>query len=112
MKDILVVNREYTKQDGTQGAEFVKVGVLGVSQNNKEYIILEPHINLAGLPRSEKGGVMCSVVDKSNNGQTNNNSNQGGYQQQNQPQQNYNQPNQQQQYNQPQQSYNPNQHQQ
>lgn len=101
MKDILVVNREYTKQDGTPGAEFVKVGVMGVSPNGKEYIILEPHVNLAGLPRSEKGGVMCSVVDKNNQQQNQGQNNQGGYnQQQNVPTYEQSQQGHQQQYNQ------------
>lgn len=95
MKEIVVANGEYQKQDGNTGTNWVKVGVLGVSQNGKEYIILEPHVNLAGLPRSEKGGVMCSVIDKSN--QQN--------QQQNSAQQNYNAP-QQNNYNAPQQQYN------
>jgi hypothetical protein len=65
MKEIVVPNGQYTKKDGTTGTNWIKVGVLGVSSQGKEYVILEPHINLAGLPRSEKGGVMCSVIDKS-----------------------------------------------
>jgi hypothetical protein len=110
MKELVVANGEYQKSDGSTGVNWVKVGVLGVSQQGKEYVILEPHINLAGLPRSEKGGVMVSVIDKqqSNNqqqgGYGQQDYNQGGYNQQ-QPQQNggyqpnYNQqPNQQQQY--------------
>ena len=119
MKEIVVTNGEYPKRDGGTGVNWIKVGVLGVSQNGKEYVILEPHINLAGLPRSEKGGIMCSVIDKSqqnqsNNSQTNNYSNQGGYNQNQPQQQQYNQPNSrnqqngynQQQYQQPQNQYN------
>ena len=102
MKDIVCVVREYTKQDGTQGAEFVKVGAMGVSQNGKEFVILEPHVNLAGLPRGEKGGVMCSVIDRQNQQNNNQGQQQPQYNQQQggQPQYNQGQPNQNQNYNQ------------
>ena len=70
----MVKNGTYTK-DGQEKNRWVQIGVLGESQNG-QYVILEPHINLAGLPRSEKGGVMVSVFDDQQQ--------QGGYSQQGQ----------------------------
>jgi len=95
MKQISVANGNYIGQDGTQKTKWVKVGVIGTSQNGKEYVLLDPTINLAGFKREEgKDMIMCTVYDgsqqQSNNTQTNQAPQQGqqqGYNPQQQGQQ-------------------------
>ena len=87
MKKLSVAGRKYQKQDGTEGTEWTNLGVLNVNQNGKEYILLDPKINLAGLPIGENGMVMVGVFEETQQ------NNQGG----NQQQQSYQQPAQQQQ---------------
>lgn len=88
-KQIIAVTGEYQKQDGTQGANFAEIGVVMVSQNGREYALLDPTINLAGillkqnaiaLAKGEQARdmVMCSVKER----QQNNGGGQGGYGQQ------------------------------
>lgn len=96
MKKISIANGNYIGQDGQQKTNWVKVGVIGVSQSGKEYVLLDPTINLAAFKREDgKDMVMCTVYDDSQN------NNQGGYQQP--QQQSYQQPQQQPQQQQPQQ---------
>ena len=105
MKKISIANGTYIGQDGQQKTNWVKVGVIGVSQNGKEYVLLDPTINLAAFKREDgKDMVMCTVYDDSQQNSTQSNQQQG-YQQQ--PQQNYNPPQNQgyQQQQQPQQTY-------
>ena len=88
MKKISIANGTYIGQDGQQKTNWVKVGVIGVSQNGKEYVLLDPTVNLAAFRRAEgKDMVMCTVYDDSqqNNAQTNQG---GGYA----PQQTYQAP--------------------
>ena len=90
MKKISIANGTYTGQDGTQKTNWVKVGIIGVSQSGKEYVLLDPTVNLAAFRREDgKDMVMCTVYDDSQQ-----NNNQGGYQQQ-QQQGGYQQPQQQ-----------------
>lgn len=97
MKEIIIPTGTYQKQDGTQGTNWTKIGIINTSSNGKEYALLDPTINLAGFEREQgKNMVMCSVVEKQQNQQ----------QGQPQPQGNYSQPQQQQGYGQPQQQYN------
>ena len=85
MKKIAIAGEKYMK-DGVEKTSWVNVGVIGMSQNGKEYVLLDPKINLAGFDREPgKSMVMCSVFDDSNNQQ------QGYGQQQQQPQQGYGQ---------------------
>lgn len=90
-KNIAAVVGEYTKQDGSQGAEFIDIGVIMTSQNGAEYALIDPAVNLAGvlLKQNElalkkgqqtRSMVMCSVKERQQQ--------QGSYQQ---PQQNYQQ---------------------
>lgn len=80
MKKISIANGTYIGQDGQQKTNWVKVGVIGVSQNGKEYVLLDPTINLAAFRREDgKDMVMCTVYDDS---QQNTTQQQGGYQQQ------------------------------
>ena len=90
MKKISVANGNYIGQDGQQKTNWVKVGVIGQSANGKEYVLLDPTVNLAAFHRDEgKDMVMCTVYDDSQQQQQ-------GYQQpqQQQPQQQYQQNNQ------------------
>jgi hypothetical protein len=114
MRKISIANGNYIDRDGNQKANWVKVGVIGTSANGKEYVLLDPTINLAGFTRDPgKDMLMCTVYDDSNQQgqqpQRQQAPQQGQYAQQ-QPtqqapqQQNYQQPNQNppQQYQQPQ----------
>jgi len=96
-KRITAVTGEYQNQQGEQKAEFTQIGIVGVSGNGKEYVLLDPSVSLAGvlakqnalaMKRNEpvKDMVMCSVFENDNNQQ---NAPQQGYQQQ--PQQGYQQ---------------------
>jgi len=101
MKKISIANGNYIGQDGQQKTNWVKIGIIGVSQNGKEYVLLDPTINLAGFPREDgKNMVMCTVYDDAQNnggGQNYQQPQQQSYQQQQQPQQqSYQQPQQQQ----------------
>ena len=91
-KRICAVTGEYTNQQGETKAEFTNIGVIGMSQAGKEYVILDPSISIAGVMAKQnalaairgeqsRNNVMCSVFDDSN---------QGGRTQQ--PQQGYQQP--------------------
>ncbi len=86
MRKISIANGTYIGQDGQQKTNWVKVGVIGVSQNGKEYVLLDPTINLAGFKREDgKDMVMCTVYDdtqQNSNPQGGNTQQQGGYQQQ------------------------------
>lgn len=107
-KRLVAVTGEYiSKQDNQQKAEYTEIGVITTGKNGKDYALLDPAINLAGVllkqnslaaKRGEAPSdrVMLSVFEQDNQqGQ------QGGYQQQ--PAQGYQQP--QQQYQPQQQGY-------
>jgi len=84
MKKLAVANGSYEK-DGQQKTRWVNVGVIGVSQNGKEYMLIDPTINFAAFPREEgKDMVMVGIFDDANQNQ------QGGGNQQHQ--QSYQQP--------------------
>jgi len=51
-KNLCVANGAYTK-DGQEKTRWVTVGHLHESQDGKEYITLDRHINLAGLEHKE-----------------------------------------------------------
>jgi len=56
------------------------VGVIGVSQNGKEYVLLDPTINLAAFKREDgKDMVMCTVYDESQQQQNNQQNQNQGY---------------------------------
>ena len=96
-KRLSAVVGEYTdKQSGQQKADWANVGIIGVSKNGKEYMLLDPSVSLAGvllkqnvlaMSKNEKLSdmVMISIIeDNNNNAQPQQNN--GGFQQ-NQPQQ-------------------------
>lgn len=76
MKRLSAVVGEYTdKQSGQQRADWANVGVIGVSQKGKEYMLLNPEVSLAGLlvkqnvlaaNKGEKLSdmVMISIIDE------------------------------------------------
>jgi len=75
MKDIVAVVGNYTDRNGNEKAEFLKIGAIGVSQQGKEYLILDPGVSISGalykqnLNNQAKGkpaqkSLMCSVFDK------------------------------------------------
>ena len=89
MKKLSAVTGEYTK-DGQQKAEWTNIGVIGIGKNGKEYVLLDPTINIAGVlakqnvlagKRNEAHSdmVMASIFEETVNNQQ---SPQGGYQQQ------------------------------
>jgi len=107
-KRLSAVTGEYTK-DGQQKAEWANIGVIITGKNGKEYVLLDPTVNLAGvlLKQNVLAGkkneapsdmVMTSVFEE-NQGANNNKQpqQQGGYApqqggfQQKAPQQGYNQ---------------------
>ncbi len=75
MKKLAVANGSYTK-DGQQKTSWVNIGVIGIGSNGKEYMLLYPHINLAGFPREAgKDTLMVSIFDDAQQ----NNQQQGQY---------------------------------
>lgn len=101
-KQIIAVTGEYQKQDGTQGANFAEIGVVMTSQNGRDYALLDPTINLAGILLKQnaiavaKGEqprdmVMCSVKERQpgNNAQPKKGYNQAPQQRQAPAQQGY-----------------------
>ena len=101
-----VVGEYNDKQTNQQKAEWQNVGVIGVGKNNKEYMLLDPTVNLAGVllkqnilavKRGEQPSdmVMTSIFEENNAAQGQQNNQQGGYQNNQQgQQQNNNQNNQ------------------
>lgn len=97
-KRLVAVTGEYlSKQDNQQKAEYTEIGVIIVGKNGKEYALLDPAINLAGVllkqnalaakrNESPSDKVMLSVFEQDNQQQA-----QQGYQQPQQqaPQQGY-----------------------
>lgn len=101
-KRLVAVTGNYTNKEGQEKAEYTEIGVIITGKNGKEYALLDPAINLAGVllkqnvlaakrgePTSDR--VMLSLFEQDN--------------QQQAPQQGYQQPQQQGGYQQPQQGY-------
>ena len=53
IKELVVVIDTYTDRNGNEKKKWLKVGELHQSKEGREYITLEPHINLAAIPRKE-----------------------------------------------------------
>ena len=92
-KRLSAVVGEYTNKENQQKAEWVNIGIIGVGKNNKEYVLLDPTINLAGIllkqnvlaqKRNEAPSdmVMTSIFEEQPQQQNNQ-----GFQQNNQQQQ-------------------------
>lgn len=93
-KRLSAVTGNYTNQQGEQKAEWTNVGVIITGKNGKDYALLDPSVNLAGvllkqnqiaIKKGEQPSdmVMLSVFDEQQNQQQN----QGSYQGQNNQQQ-------------------------
>lgn len=83
MKKLSVANGTYQK-DGVEKTNWVSIGVINTNQNGKEYMLLDPTINLAGFPREAgQKNVMVNIFDDTQQPQQ---------QQYQQPQQQYQQP--------------------
>lgn len=84
-RDIVAKTGEYTNREGEKKSEWTKIGVI-LSNDNGEYILLDPSVNLSGVLQKQnmlaveqrregnekaKPGkaVMCSVFDRSQQGQ-------------------------------------------
>lgn len=84
MKDLVVKTGEYQNQQGETKSEWTKIGVI-LSNQNGEYALLDPAINLAGVLTKQNAlaikqrqagnekartgtSVMCSIFDKSEGG--------------------------------------------
>ncbi len=100
-KRLSAVVGEYTdKQTNQQKADWANVGIIGVSKNGKEYMLLDPSASLAGIllkqnvlaaNKGEKLSdmVMISIIEdnqQNNQPQQQQQNNQGGFNNQ-QPQQ-------------------------
>jgi len=81
MKKLAIGNGKYMK-DGIEKTRWVNVGVIGVGQNGKEYMMIDPTINFAAFKRDEgRDMVMVSIFDDSQNTGQNQNNNQNNQQQ-------------------------------
>ena len=94
-KRLSAVVGEYTDKQNQQKAEWANIGVIGVGKNGKEYVLLDPTVNLAGIllkqnilaqKRNEAPSdmVMTSVFEENQNQGQGQGQQQGGYN--NQPQ--------------------------
>lgn len=101
-KRLSAITGEYQDQQGNSKAEWTNVGVIVTGKNGKDYALLDPTVNLAGILAKQnvlamkKGEqlsdmVMTSVFEDNNQSQQQGgfqqqqggyNQNQGGYQQQ------------------------------
>ena len=69
MKKLAVANGTYQK-DGQEKTRWVNVGVIGVAQNGKEYMLIDPTINFAAFSREDgKDMVMVGMFEEQNNNQ-------------------------------------------
>lgn len=74
MKKIMIANGTYKTREGQDKTNWVKLGMIGVSQNGKEYVLLDPTINLAAFKEQGKDMIMCSVFEDQQRQQTGMNS--------------------------------------
>lgn len=59
----MVANGTYTK-DGQEKTSWKQVGMIGTSQSGKEFVLLDPTVNLAGFTREAgKDMLICSVFE-------------------------------------------------
>lgn len=70
MKKLSVANGTYVNREGQTKTNWVQVGVIGTSQNGKEYMLIDPTINFAGFPREQgKDMVMVGMFEDTPQGQ-------------------------------------------
>ncbi len=52
-KELCVIADTYTNRDGEEKKRWLKVGEIHTSKDGKEYMTLDPIVNLAAIPRRE-----------------------------------------------------------
>ena len=63
----MIASGKYTAKDGQEKTSWVEVGVIMTSQAGKEFVLLDPCINLAGFPREAgKDKLIASIFDDAN----------------------------------------------
>jgi len=95
-KRLSAVVGEYINKENQPKAEWVNIGIIGIGKNNKEYVLLDPTINLAGIllkqnvlaqKRNEAPSdmIMASIFEEQQNQgqQQGQQQGQGGFQQNN-----------------------------
>lgn len=60
--DLVASKGEYTDKGGNRKKMWVNIGKM-YANDNGYFLVLEPHINLAGLQQSDRGGVMVSCFE-------------------------------------------------
>ena len=99
MKKITARIENYTGQDGQIKGKFLDIGAIGVSQAGKEYILLNPNVNLAGVlfqqnlmahaeNKPPNKNIMCNIFESTYNQSTQPQQQQQAPQQQNNQQNN------------------------
>lgn len=53
IKELAVVIRTYTDRDGHEKKVWKNIGAIHTSKEGREYMVLDPLINLAAIPRKE-----------------------------------------------------------
>ena len=62
----MIANGKYTK-DGVEKTSWKEVGVIMTSQAGKEFVLLDPTVNLAGFEREAgKDRIIASIFDDNN----------------------------------------------
>ncbi len=96
-KRIVAKTGEYQNQQNETKGEYTKLGVM-LNNNNGDYMLLDPSVNLAGVlikqnalaaktGKEQRDMVMISIFDDDNQGQQQAPQTQGGFAQQQAPQQ-------------------------
>lgn len=86
-KRLVAVTAEYINKEGQQKAEYTEIGVIITGKNGKDYALLDPAINLAGVLlkqnalAAKRGEAPSDRVMLSLFEQDNQQGQQGGYQQ-------------------------------
>lgn len=79
MYDLVVSTGEYKDGFGKTKKKWLTIGAM-FEGDKGPFVVLEPHINLAGLPRGAKGSVLVSCFEPSGGGRkerSNNDSSKG-----------------------------------
>lgn len=62
MKKIMIKTGEYTNKDGVVKGNWKQIGIIK-SNNNGEYVMLDPTVNLAGFDRQGKDMLIASIFE-------------------------------------------------
>ena len=53
IKELCVVARKYTDKNGQEKSVWKNIGAIHTSTSGKEYMVLDPMVNLAAVPRKD-----------------------------------------------------------